>query len=193
MRRLWAYLDDDGTGGNGGGEGEREDKSKGGGAGEGEGEKTGAELERARRESADLRKRLKAAETKAADLESAGLSERERAERERDEAKKTAEGATGRLRASSLRAEIGLQAGGLGIVNAKMAAKLIDDEAVEYDAGEATPASVAKALRAAVKEYPSLARAGSADEGAGGGPGPGGVGGDSFAKGFNAAVKRARR
>jgi hypothetical protein len=198
-RRPWLYLeDDDGAGSGAGGDGGGDDGGSGdGGAGGGsDSGDSGRELEKARREAAGLRKRLEAAEKERDELKKAGETEKERAERERDEARKASDGAVARLRRASLKAEVGLQVRDLGIVNAKAAHRLIDEDAIKYDdEGEVEEESVTKALKAAVKEYPFLTRAGSADGGEGGGNGGSGgaVGKDAVGKGLNAALRRARK
>lgn len=122
---------------------------------------------KARRESAELRRRLKAAETERDQLKNASLTEQERAQARADKAEQQARAATERLETASLKAEVGLLAGKVGIRPDATAAalKLVDRESITFADGEADKTSVERALRSLIKEHPFLAGAGRADAG----------------------------
>lgn len=197
MRRWWmrdeyrwvlhAPANDggDGAGGDNGGEAATS------GGDDGDGDK-GDDATRARREAQELRQRLKTAEQERDDLRNAQLTDKERAEKRAAEAEKTATAALVRLEDASLRAEVGLLAGKVGIRPdaAAAALKLIDRGTVTFDNGEAASATVEKALKAALKDYPFLGQTGRADAGEGAGQT---VGKNDLASRINAGLRRATR
>lgn len=165
--------DDTGAGGAGGGgddddDGAGDDDDKGGKGGKGgSGDDDPAEAAaKARKEAAQLRKRLRDAEKERDDLKAASMTDAERAEAERAADRERADKATARVQRLSRERHVLALAGSLGIIDSAAAAKLMDADQVEYDDdGEATRESVERALQAAVKEHTFLVRGGGSDGG----------------------------
>ena len=121
---------------------------------------------KARREAADLRRRLKATEAERDQLKAAQQTDAERLAARAEAAEGTATKATERARALAARLAILEAAPGLGIVDPKLAARLVDVSSVEYDDdGEPNRDQVRKQLEALVEEHPHLTRSGDADTG----------------------------
>lgn len=194
LRYLMEDNDDTGSGAGGSGAG---GGSKEGAAGGTEGGNSAGDdgAAKARREAAELRQRLKAAEEERDTLKNAQLSEKERAEKRAADADAAAKAAVERLERASLKAEVGVLAGKVGMRTdaAEAALRLIDTEKVTFTDGEAESASVERALRAAVKEYPFLARSGAGKVDAGDGGGGTAAGKGDLASRINAGLRRASR
>lgn len=119
---------------------------------------------KARREAADLRRRLKQAETMLAKHEEAGKTELERAAGRAEAAESEASALRDTVRELSLAGMIRGEAQDLGVVSPEAAARLMDRDTLEWgDNHQPTRDSVLKALRAVVKEFPFLTAAGDID------------------------------
>lgn len=158
------------------------------GSGGDDGDQGGGEPEadhKLRTENKALRQRAKAAEAKLAQLEDAGKSDTERLEGRATKAEAERDAAVSELRGLRLEVAVGKAAKAAGVIDPTAALRLMDADAVEYDDdGRPTEASVARALRAAVKAHPILTRAGGADGGEGGRH-------DTSPGGFSAMIRAA--
>lgn len=185
---LWRFADgrvlpllaggDDGDGGDGGdgkdgkdgagkagGSGSAGGSGDGGGSGSGDGD--GDPAEKARREAADLRRRLRAAEKERDDLKASQQTDAERLSARAEAAEARATGLADRVRKANLRLAVLTEAPDLGIVDSRLAMRLLDAEKLSYDEETDEPERepLVAALKAAAKEYPSLTRGGDADGG----------------------------
>jgi hypothetical protein len=148
--------DDAGKGGKGGKDDTDDDAGKGG----------DGDAAKARREAAELRRRLKATEAERDQLKAAQQTDAERLAARAEAAEGTATKATEKLRVANLRLAVLSEASGLGIVDPKLAVRLVDAGKVEYDDdGEPDKATVIQQLKDLVEEHPNLTRTGDADNG----------------------------
>lgn len=121
----------------------------------------------ARREAAALRKRAKDAEAEVERLKAASQTDAERLAARAEAAEGKATSTTAALRKAHLRLAVLTAAPDLGIVDPKLAVRLVSDAEVAYDdeTHEPEPEAVQAALAAIVKEYPHLTRSGDSDAG----------------------------
>lgn len=121
---------------------------------------------KARREAADLRKRLRETEEERDRLKSSQMSDTERQEARVKAAEEKASGLETSLRTAHLTVAVNRHAKDFGIVDPALAAKLLDGSKVSYDDQHQPEAeSVKAALKAVVEEHSILTRAGDSDGG----------------------------
>lgn len=159
-------------------EGEAESKgAKGGAAGksekEGEGAGEGGDdpAAAARREAADLRKRLRKAEAERDELKAATQSDAEKLAARAEAAEARATGLAEKVRKANLRIAVAEAAPDLGIVDPRLAVRLLDAEKLGWDeeSDEPDKDALTAGLRSLAKEYPALTRGGDSDAGRKGG------------------------
>lgn len=130
-------------------------------------EQAAAELARARQEAARYRNELRQAQTRVQEFEQAQMSEQERQQQRLQQLEAELQAERDRARTVTLQAEVVSEASSLGFHNPKAAARLMDQDRVEYDA-EGKPQNVKDLLTELLRAEPYLGRgAGSADGGSG--------------------------
>lgn len=124
---------------------------------------------KARREAADLRRRLKQAETMLAKHEEADKTELEKATNRADLMQAETDRMRTALRAAMLTGVVDREARALGITSPTVAQRLLDEATITWDDDTNTPdpKTVTQALRAVIREFPLLTRAGDVDHAAG--------------------------
>lgn len=156
-----------------GGKGEKGAEGKAGASGESGGAGAGGEdaAAEARREAQDLRKRLRAAEKERDDLKASQQTDAERLSARAEGAEAKATSVAERLRKANLRLAVLEASPDLGIVDSKLAIRLLDPEKLTWDEETEEPdrPALTAALQGVAKEYPALTRAGDADAGRKGG------------------------
>lgn len=114
-----------------------------------------AYVENLRKESADYRTKLRAAEAKLEERAKADMSETERAKKEAADATAKVQEFEAKLKASNTRAETATLAASLKIVDADAAFRLLDQAAIQYD-DDGKPTNLKPLLEALVKDKPFL-------------------------------------
>jgi len=191
---------DDGDGGDGGDgkdgaagkDGKDGESGKDGDGKDGDGDPAAA----LRREAADLRKRLRKAESERDELKAATQSDAEKLAARAEAAEAKAAGLAGKVRKANLRIAVAEAAPDLGIVDSRLAVRLLDSEKLAWndETDEPEKDDLLSGLRALAKEYPALTRGGDADGGRKGGAGEGEKDGKSrvadFIRGDEEALAR---
>lgn len=121
-------------------------------------------VQQLRREAAGYRKRLRELEAAVKGYEEAQMSESERLQARLSELERQYTEAQRSLQESTLRYEVMLAAGRLGVVDADAAWRLLDASSIEFD-DDGRPTNVVDVLRELVRQRPYLA-AGTAVTGA---------------------------
>lgn len=136
--------------------------------GEPDGEPAGGDdAAKLKREAAEYRRKLRAAEAEVAALKQATMSDSERLEARAKAAEERAAGLVASVQTVNLKATVQRLAKDFGIVDPSLAARLVERDKVSFsdDTHEPEAESVKSALKVAVEEYPSLTRAGDSDGG----------------------------
>jgi hypothetical protein len=121
---------------------------------------------KARREAAELRRKLRAAEKERDDLRAATQTDAERLAARAEAAEGTATAASARARKLALRLAVVETAGEVGIVDPKLAYRLLDTDTVEYgDDDEPDRDALLGQLKKLAEEHGVLTRGGDSDAG----------------------------
>lgn len=121
---------------------------------------------KARREAAELRRKLREVEAERDQLRASTMSDTERLEARAKAAEERAQKLTSDLQTSNLRVSVNRLAKDFGIVDPGLAVKLLDPSSVTYgDDHQPDEASVKAALKSVVEEHTILTRAGDSDGG----------------------------
>jgi len=122
--------------------------------------------EKASREAAEYRRKLRDAEKRIAELEAVGQTDLEKATTRADTAEKRLAEATGRIQTLALGAEVADVCGKLGITRPSVISRLINPAGIAWDEdGHPDRRSVEAAVKAVMEDVPQLRRAGAADTG----------------------------